>query len=50
LPQVGKLLKSKEACSVCGWPVMVNILGRRKPWKFCVNLKCASKGSHGPEV
>jgi DNA topoisomerase I len=50
LPQAGKLLKSKETCSVCGWPVMVNILGRRKPWKFCVNLKCESRGSHGPGV
>jgi len=49
LPQIGKLLKSKDACSICGWPVMVNILGRRKPWKFCVNIKCESKGSHETE-
>jgi len=43
LPQAGKLLKSKDACSVCGWPVMLSFLGRKKPWKFCVNLKCGTR-------
>jgi DNA topoisomerase-1 len=43
LPQTGKLMKSKYACSICRWPIMIRIFGRNKPWKFCVNSKCESK-------
>ena len=43
LPQTGKLMKSKYACSICRWPIMISIFGRNKPWKFCVNSKCESK-------
>ena len=43
LPQTGKLIKSKYACSICRWPIMIRIFGRNKPWKFCVNSKCESK-------
>lgn len=48
LPQIGKLLKGKEPCPTCGWPTITSLLGRKKPWKFCVNVKCESKNKiHG---
>ncbi|MFC1755432.1 DNA topoisomerase, partial [Thermoproteota archaeon] len=42
LPKKGKIIVTGKICNTCSWPI-INMAFKNKPWKFCVNIKCASK-------
>jgi DNA topoisomerase I len=43
LPQKGTLRTASKPCERCSWPV-VYVVGRRRPWRLCVNPNCPGKG------
>ena len=45
LPQSGTIKTLKVSCKTCGSPVVYVLMGRRKPWKLCLNPTCLSKGA-----
>jgi DNA topoisomerase-1 len=49
LPQRGAVRATPKPCQRCSWPV-VYVLGRRHPWRLCVNPGCPSKVKGKDEV
>ena len=43
LPQKGTIRTTPKACPHCSWPV-VYVMGRRIPWRLCVNPTCPANG------
>ena len=43
LPQKGTIRTTPKACPHCSWPV-VYVMGRRIPWRICVNPTCPANG------
>ncbi len=48
LPQTGTIKPLALPCKSCGAPIVSVYLGRRKPWKLCLNPTCPSKGASKP--
>lgn len=42
LPQRGTIKTTPNPCPRCSWPV-VRVMGRRTPWRLCINPACPAK-------
>ncbi|MFH1787421.1 MAG: DNA topoisomerase I [archaeon] len=40
LPPKGTIKKTDKLCEKCGFPMMMSLQARRKPWFFCFNKDC----------
>ena len=40
LPPNGTIKKTKTICEECGFPKLMLLKARRKPWEFCFNTEC----------
>ncbi len=50
LPQMGMVKPLAKPCKTCGAPIVSVYMGRRKPWRLCLNPRCPSKGESKREV
>ena len=42
LPPNGTIKKTNKICEKCGFPTLMCLKARRKPWFFCFNTECAT--------
>lgn len=42
LPQKGTIRTTAKSCGRCSWPI-VDVIGKGRPWKLCVNPNCPGK-------
>lgn len=42
LPPNGTIKKTDKVCERCGFPMLMSVRARRKPWIFCFNTECES--------
>ena len=40
LPPNGTIKKTDKICEACGFPMLMSLMARRKPWFFCFNREC----------
>ena len=40
LPPNGVIKKTDKACEKCGFPILMSLRSRKKPWFFCFNTDC----------
>ena len=40
LPPDGTIKKTDKTCEACGFPILMCLKARRKPWFFCFNREC----------
>ncbi|HVP40834.1 MAG TPA: DNA topoisomerase I [Candidatus Krumholzibacteriaceae bacterium] len=43
LPQTGLIKPTGRKCKTCGWPIVMAKSKGKRPWQFCINLKCPRK-------
>ena len=48
LPQSGNVIPTGEVCPRCGSPRVKVVNKGRRPWVFCLDTACPSKGEEGP--
>ena len=47
LPAIGKITSMKKQCEVCKWPMIQVWRKGSRPFRMCINHKCASKADWG---
>jgi DNA topoisomerase-1 len=47
LPQRGLIVPTEDRCNACGHPIIRVIMGGRRPWVLCLNMKCPAKEGKG---
>ncbi len=40
LPQLGTISPTRTSCKSCGWPTLIVVMKRKRPWRLCLNPDC----------